>query len=225
MSLDLLRAGGVVVWILILLSVLATAVSLLKLWQFADTRVGARHASQRMLALYKAGQAKEALDASLQARGPLAEVLAAALRGLERGVPEAKVREEVLRHGSDVLENLRSGFRFLEVIAALAPLLGLFGTVLGMIEAFRQLEAAGDQVNPAILSGGIWQALLTTAVGLGVAIPVVAVLNWLESRVERLAHAMDSLVTRVFTEDLSEDAIEEEDEANARAPHRFAAAE
>lgn len=224
-ALDLLRVGGVVVWILILLSVLATAVSLLKLWQFADTRVGARHASQRMLALYKAGQPKEALAAALQARGPLVEVLAGAIRGVERGVPEAKVREEVLRHGGDVLENLRSGFRLLEVIAALAPLLGLFGTVLGMIEAFRQLEAAGDQVNPALLSGGIWQALLTTAVGLGVAIPVVAVLNWLESRVDRLAHAMDSLVTRVFTEELSEDAIEQEDEADARVPRRPATAE
>ena len=96
-------------------------------------------------------------------------------------------------------------FRILEVIASLAPLLGLFGTVLGMIEAFRQLEAAGNQVNPAILSGGIWQALLTTAVGLAVAMPVVAVLNWLERRVDALAHEMDSVVTRVFTEDLSTD--------------------
>ncbi len=57
-----------------------------------------------------------------------------------------------------------------------------------MIEAFRQLEAAGNQVNPAILSGGIWEALLTTAVGLAVAIPAVVALNWLERRIERLAH-------------------------------------
>ena len=80
-----------------------------------------------------------------------------------------------------------------------------------MIEAFRQLEAAGNQVNPAILSGGIWQALLTTAVGLAVAIPVVAILNWLERRVDGLAHEMDNLVTQVFTEDLSEGALNQED--------------
>jgi len=72
-----------------------------------------------------------------------------------------------------------------------------------MIEAFRQLEAAGNQVNPAILSGGIWEALLTTAVGLAVAMPSVAALNWLERRVDRLAHEMDSTVSRVFTVDLS----------------------
>lgn len=203
---DLLSVGGFVVWILIAMSVLATAVILLKLWQFARVGVGARRGAKRVLALYKAGRAKEALDVARRSRGPLAEVLAQAIRGLERGVPEAKVREEVLRHGGDILESLRSGLRLLEVIAALAPLLGLFGTVLGMIEAFRQLEAAGNQVNPAILSGGIWQALLTTAVGLGVAMPAAAILNWLERRVERLANAMGSFVTQVFTEDLSEDA-------------------
>ena len=72
-----------------------------------------------------------------------------------------------------------------------------------MIDAFQQLEAAGNQVNPAVLSGGIWEALLTTAVGLVVAIPVVAMLNWLERRVDHLAHDMDNLVTQVFTRDLA----------------------
>ena len=114
------------------------------------------------------------------------------------------MREEVARHVGVVLESLRTGFRPLEVISSLAPLLGLFGTVLGMIEAFRRLEEAGNQVNPAILSGGIWEALLTTAVGLAVAIPVVVLLNWLERRVDRVTHEMDNIVARVFTVDLSE---------------------
>lgn len=114
------------------------------------------------------------------------------------------MREEVLRYGSDVLFRLRRGLRPLEVIGSLAPLLGLLGTVLGMIKAFQQLEAAGNKVNPAILSGGIWEALLTTAVGLCVAIPVVALLNWLERRIDHLAHDMDNTVTQVFTQDLSD---------------------
>ena len=218
-ALDLLQAGGPVVMILIAMSVLATAVILLKLWQFSRTKVGRSRNARKALRLYKEGRTQDALAAAKRARNPVGEVLARAIRGLERGVPEAKIREELLRHGGDVLENLRGGFRILEVIASLAPLLGLFGTVLGMIEAFRQLEAAGNQVNPAILSGGIWQALLTTAVGLAVAIPVVAVLNWLERRVDGLAHEMDNLVTQVFTEDLSEDALNQEDaKAERRAP-------
>ena len=127
---------------------------------------------------------------------------------MQRNLPEKKVTDEVLIFGKDMLAGLRAWLRPLEVIAALAPLLGLFGTVLGMIEAFQQLEAAGSQVNPAMLSGGIWVALLTTAAGLAVAMPTVVALNWLERRVERLAHEMDAVVTRVFSLDLSAQAAE-----------------
>ena len=119
-----------------------------------------------------------------------------------------------MRYGANALESLRAGFRALEVIASLAPLLGLFGTVLGMIEAFRGMEQAGNQVNPAVLSGGIWEALLTTALGLGVAMPVVVALSWLERRVDRLAHAMGHVVSGVFTVDLS-GATEEENSVGA----------
>ena len=98
-------------------------------------------------------------------------MLGCAIRGsLRRDLSEAMVREEVARLAGDRLEGLRAYLRPLEVIAGVAPLLGLFGTVLGMISAFQQLEQAGSQVNPAVLSGGIWEALLTTAVGLAVAI-------------------------------------------------------
>jgi len=106
-----------------------------------------------------------------------------------------------------------------------APLLGLFGTVLGMIEAFRKLAEAGNQVNPAILSGGIWEALLTTAVGLAVAIPVVVLCNWFERRVERVGHEMESLVTQVFTQDLSQDLIVTGVDTHDSASLRLASAE
>ena len=204
--LELLQAGGPVVFLLMAVSIVATAVILLKLWQFSRTNVGKSRNGRLAVELYKQGRVKEALAAAGRARSPVGEVLARAMRGRQRDLPEAKTREEVLRYGGDVLESLRGGFRILEVIASLSPLLGLFGTVLGMIEAFRALEAAGNQINPAILSGGIWQALLTTAVGLAIAIPVVAILNWLERRVDGLAHEMDNLVTQLFTEDLSEQA-------------------
>jgi biopolymer transport protein ExbB len=88
------------------------------------------------------------------------------------------------------------------VIATLSPLLGLFGTVLGMINAFQELEGAGNQVDPGILSGGIWLALMTTAIGLAVAIPSVLAHNWLDRRVERHERFMESSVTQVFTSSL-----------------------
>ncbi|WP_282604582.1 MotA/TolQ/ExbB proton channel family protein [Pelagibius sp. Alg239-R121] len=199
----LIEAGGPVVMILIAMSVFALAIVLMKLWQFQAAGIGEQQRGLRAIAMYRAGQTQEALLSLKGARSPLSQVVGLAIQGQFRGdLAEQKVREEVLRHGTKLLEGLRSYFRPLEVIASLAPLLGLFGTVLGMIEAFRQLEQAGNQVNPAILSGGIWAALLTTAAGLAVAIPVVAILNWLERRVERLTHAMEDAVTQIFTKDL-----------------------
>jgi len=211
-----LMQGGPVVLILLAMSVVAVAIVLVKLWQFWRARVGARSSAVEALYLFRYGRPHDALSALRGARDPMAVAVGRAIRGRKRGLPEAMVREEVLRLGGDMIEDLRSYLRPLEVIASLAPLLGLFGTVLGMIEAFRQLEAAGNQVNPSVLSGGIWEALLTTAVGLAVAIPTVAVLNWLERRVERLAHDMESAVTAVFTEDLSGDAEEERGHGDAR---------
>ena len=222
-ALEMLQVGGPVVAILLAMSVAALAIVFVKLLQFRAARLGDRRAAQDALRLWQAGRTVEALACAASSRNPAAQALAQAMRGQRRGLAETKVREEVIRYGGDVLVALRSWLRPLEVIASLAPLLGLFGTVLGMITAFRQLEAAGNQVNPSILSGGIWEALLTTAVGLVVAIPTVAALNWLERRVDRLAHEMESIVTRLFTEDLSEDA-EYPEEAEIHAPARLRAA-
>jgi len=200
---NLLVSGGPVVLLLLLMSVAALAVFLVKLIQFHRARLWQRQPANQALALWQQGKVTEALAAADASANPAAQALARAIRGQRRQLPETAVREEVLRYGSDALFQLRRGLRPLEVIGSLAPLLGLLGTVLGMIKAFQQLEAAGNKVNPAILSGGIWEALLTTAVGLCVAIPVVALLNYLERRVDHLAHEMDNLVTQVFTEDLS----------------------
>ncbi|BEH15554.1 MotA/TolQ/ExbB proton channel family protein [Marinobacter shengliensis] len=202
-ALALLDTGGPVVALLLMMSVVALTVVLVKLFQFQRARLWQRKPAQRALALWQQGKVEGALNTADASANPTAQTLARAIRGQRRQLPEVAVREEVLRYGSDALFQLRRGLRPLEVIGSLAPLLGLLGTVLGMISAFQQLEAAGNKVNPAILSGGIWEALLTTAVGLCVAIPVVALLNWLERRVDHLAHEMDNLVTQVFTEDLS----------------------
>ena len=202
-ALDLLATGGPVVAVLAVMSFVALMVILVKLWQFAMARIWERGVAREALDLYRTGLRREAAQVAAGSANPVAQCLARAFAGQALGLPEAKTREEVVRYGKDALETLRSHFRVLEVIASLAPLLGLFGTVLGMIEAFQQLEAAGNQVNPSILSGGIWEALLTTAVGLAVAIPTVALLSWLERQIDRLAHDMEDAVTQVFTQDLS----------------------
>jgi len=200
-----LSLGGPVVVLLGLMSIVVAAIVIIKAWQFRRVRINDRRTARSALKVYRTGNAAAAMTMARRSPNPASRVLARAiqLRG-RQDVPEPVLREEILQFGGDMLETLRSHLRPLEVIAALAPLLGLFGTVLGMIEAFRDLEQAGSQVNPALLSGGIWQALLTTAVGLAVAMPTIVALNWLERAIDRAAHEMDSVVTRVFTVELSQ---------------------
>ena len=80
----------------------------------------------------------------------------------------------------------------------ISPLLGLLGTVLGMIQSFQELELARGAANASVLAGGIWQALLTTAAGLIVAIPATLSANLLSAKVDRASHLMEDSVTRLY---------------------------
>ncbi len=203
---NLLAMGGPIVGVLVLSSIFALAIIVAKLWQFWKVRIGDLRTARQALALYRANDMRHALSLAEKSSNPVAKVLAYALRGRQRpDFDEARIREEIVRYARDLLERLRSYLKPLEVIATLAPLLGLLGTVLGMIEAFQQLEGSGSQIDPSILSGGIWEALMTTAVGLAVAIPTVAALSWLDRTIERTGHEMDNIVTQVFTQDLMMD--------------------
>lgn len=202
--------GGPVVGLLLLMSLLAMTIVLVKVWHLREVGRRDELKAEEGLRLLRAGQSSQAMDQLAHAPGPVSRIVRHTIQGRRLAAPDALVREEIERIGGTILAEYRTWLRPLEVIATLAPLLGLFGTVLGMIEAFRQMEAAGNQVNPAVLSGGIWEALLTTAVGLAVAIPVVAALNWLERRIERTAQSMDDMATRVFTRDLTNTAMAEE---------------
>lgn len=192
--------GGPAMGVLALMSVAALAVLILKLWEFSERQISARAFVQPALDAWERGQvdaAQSALDAS---PSPLAAVLREAMRLLrDARYSEAQARERIERVALDQIESTRSWLRVLELIGTLAPLVGLLGTVLGMIEAFQALQAAGDRVEPSILSGGIWQALLTTAAGLVIAIPAVIALHGFERRIEQLQQAMESALTRLLT--------------------------
>lgn len=196
---DGLSLGGPILWILLLLSIATVTLVIVKLWEFSEIRIWRRAFVEGALTAWSAGRADQALALASAERGPLAEVMAAAMSGgrksTEAGV---KLRESVTQLAVDRLESTRSLLRPLEVIAMLSPLLGLLGTVLGMIQVFRRLEKAGDRIDASILSGGMWEALLTTAAGLMVAILALAAFHFLDRQVERLHRAMESALTRIF---------------------------
>lgn len=116
---------------------------------------------------------------------------------LNEGVSREAAVTRIASSASQEFDRLRNGMRVLELIAATAPLLGLLGTVLGMIEAFQKLEEAGSQVDPSLLSGGIWQALLTTAAGLIVAMPALAAWHAFDRRLESARVEANALIARL----------------------------
>ncbi len=178
---EILALGGPVVAILIVMSVLTLAVTLYKLWQFAASGVGRHRVLSEALSAWDKGNRQAARERLADSHSYLAPIVAAAMEAPDTtGLDERLDAEAGL-----ALAGLERGFRLLDTVAQLAPLLGLFGTVLGMIDAFQSLQTAGSSVDPSLLAGGIWVALVTTAVGLAVAMPTSMVLSWFESRTAR----------------------------------------
>lgn len=173
--------GGPVVMLLLAVSVLTAALVLYKLWQFRAARVGQHKHLAQAVEAWDRGERAAAFANAARSKSYLAPVLELALNGeagaalAERADAEAEAR----------FAGLERGLGTLDLVAQLAPLLGLFGTVLGMIEAFQKLQSAGSAVDPSLLAGGIWVALLTTAAGLAVAMPASLLLNWLNARMQR----------------------------------------
>lgn len=197
---SLLALGGPVVAILMALSVFSLTLVIVKLIQFHRERVGSHRRAREALDSWMKQERARAIGLAESHPSAVSESVATAMRLAARpDVPPAVVEQEVARTAQLRLHGLQRGFRALDAIAQVAPLLGLFGTVLGMIEAFRQLQAAGNAVDPSLLAGGIWVALLTTAMGLAVAMPTQLVLTWLETRVENERVAIETLATSVLT--------------------------
>jgi len=196
---ELIEAGGPVVVALIGMSIVGLAVLLLKTWQFFVLKLDKRDFIEQVMAAWRKHDIAGIHNILSGNKNPIARVIETAVQVTTEDIDVQLAREEVIRVATLQLANLRSYLRIIEVIAALSPLLGLFGTVLGMIEAFHRLEHAGTAVDPAVLSGGIWEALLTTATGLAVAIPAIIALNWLEHRIENFKLAMEDAMTRIFT--------------------------
>ena len=198
-GIGLLDKGGPVMLILLALSVVALTIILVKIYQFSRSRLlRTEFIDQAVLLLHNDGP-DTTLLALAETSHPVARVMETTLRTSTNTSLSIEDRDtEISRVGSAEIRNLESYLRGLEVIANLSPLLGLLGTVLGMIKAFARLESAGTKVDPAILAGGIWEALLTTAFGLSVAIPALAAFYILEGQVENVRAQMKDATIRVL---------------------------
>jgi biopolymer transport protein ExbB len=206
----LFEKGGVVMYGLVLLSIYAVAVTIFKIVQFRQANVFDRSFIDPALREIKQGDRQKATQTLAGIKGPVARIMRVTFECVANRDMSSKSREaEIMRVGSGDLRVLESHLRGLEMTAAIAPLMGLLGTVIGMITSFSRLSLSGARVDPTMLAGGIWEALLTTAGGLAVAIPALAAHYILDGIIERMRATMKDVSVQIL-------ALEDEFRRNER---------
>jgi biopolymer transport protein ExbB len=195
--LDTLGTGGPIIAILAILSLVSIALIVVKSLQLARARSG-RAGRDDALVKWSNNDKEGAVAALSSGRSPADRVAHYALKASLGRMPRKPLEAELMRRGNAEVEAMSRHIRLLELIAMVSPLLGLLGTVLGMIQSFQELELAQGAANASVLAGGIWQALLTTAAGLVVAIPAAIAAALLSARVEGAAHDIESTVGQFF---------------------------
>ncbi len=136
-------------------------------------------------------QLPEAPASLLARQNPMQSLSRRAMAGVSNGEPANMLRENLAQGAQKALQPFEAPLKIIEVIAALAPLLGLLGTVMGMMEAFSAMASTEGRASASQLSGGIYEALTTTAAGLVIAIPFAAIAAWAEFRLRRLNSQMN----------------------------------
>lgn len=191
LSLDELGAGGPILLLLALLSALSWVLIVFKIIQLWNCRSGAALRSKAFKA-WQSGDREAAAALITAGKSPADRITAYAMKALSGDVRGTVLDAELTRRGNEELAGLSGSIRLLELIAMISPLLGLLGTVLGMIQSFQELELAQGAANASVLAGGIWQALLTTAAGLLVAIPAAVAAGLFSARIDGAAQMIES---------------------------------
>ncbi len=185
---EIIQAGGPVMWPIILCSVGAAAIILERLWSLQEKRVIPREITDKVWKLVETRSLTERHIEALEHNSPLGRVLAAGLANRDKG--RDLMKEVIEDTGRHVVHELERFLNSLGTIAAITPLLGLLGTVTGMISAFEAITTQGVG-DARVLSGGIGEALITTAAGLIVAIPALIGYRYLRGRVDALVIEME----------------------------------
>jgi len=196
---QLTSPGGPVLIALAVISVAAGAIAIFKALQFHRLGVGRAAGAERALAHWSRGEFDEAARAAASDVSPTSAAIAGAMASLLRYPADKDRARDVAAHiALHQINALNRHLRFLETVAQAAPMLGLLGTVIGMISAFGELSAQGGAIDPSALAGGIWVALTTTAAGLAVAIPAYFLSMWFEARVDHERSVMEAAVAKVL---------------------------
>jgi biopolymer transport protein ExbB len=190
---EIVRAGGPFMWPILMCSVIALAIIAERLWALHERRVMPPELMRKVWQLVDAGQVNDKVVAALEQNSVLGRLLAVGLNNRHRS--REILMERLEDAGRHAVHDLERFLNTLATIAGVSPLLGLLGTVTGIIKAFNAL-AAGGIGDPRALSSGISEALVTTAAGLCVAIPALIAFRYLRGRVDGLVVQMEKDVVR-----------------------------
>lgn len=181
-------------WPLLVCSIVGFAIILERTLYFLWLRLDYSRFSQELKELLVKRKMKEALLLCRKHANPIPKIAEQYLKNLNHD----QLRGEILkREGSIALEKVETRLRALAAITHIAPLLGLLGTVTGLVAAFHRIEVLGGQVQPSDLASGIWEALLTTVYGLVIAIPCMAAYHSFESAADRIARRMQFMISEL----------------------------
>lgn len=186
---DYIQKGGLLMWPILVCSVIAVAVFAERLFYFHRATIHVGEFLQGLSNLVQRRNFAEALHESAGTPGPVARVIHAAI--IRHDAPRAELKEIVQEAGQLEVPKLERFLGVLATLAYVAPLLGLLGTVAGMIDAFGTLSSNGGYATVTELSNGVYKSLLTTAAGLVVATPTFVAYSYLSSRVNSLMHEME----------------------------------
>ena len=193
---DALSVGGPALWVIFGISIVLVTVGLWKFWHLIKLGAWNKKQADEILKLWLEKKV-EPVDANQQ--NIRAKILGQTILAIsDKNYTNEMVREECVRLANNELNEARRGLRIIDLIITIAPLVGLLGTVLGMIEAFQALQDSGAQADPSALAGGIWEALLTTAAGMGIAIPASILLSWYDSVVDNVQADIENLATQAI---------------------------
>ena len=182
---EIFEKGGPIVWVLLVYSFIALALVLERVLHYLLMEKLPPNFEQALAVAFSENRVDGYLE---NLKGPDARVMQGIFKARRDGIRD--LSSVASRFGSAELLKMERGFRTLSILGHTAPLLGLLGTIIGMIKAFMVIEVSGGRVDSQALAGGIWEAMLTTGVGLAVAIPVLLLLHMLESTADRRAHDM-----------------------------------
>lgn len=194
--LDLLMKGGILMVPIVFTSVVALAITIERLWSLRRASTDSQKFMQGIRTVLRQHRYRDAVRLCEQNDGSIARILKAGLLRYNRSKEE--IREAVEDAGHLEIPRLERYLSALATCANIAPLLGLLGTVSGMIKAFAQIQHKQGQVNPSDLAEGIGNALVTTAAGLTVAIPALVIYNYLVSRVDNMILDMEMSATELI---------------------------